>query len=203
MKYATAISPLAMNAATLPNRPIAMRRPPTSSITPAGPNREAIGAELPLPSMPPSAPKSFCAPWHAKSKPATSLRIANSALSYAPRIRCMACPPARARRMTLRALVRFRGRLRWCPGPPGRAGASRGQHEVERPDHLASRRLQLHEERRAEDRVPPVGRLSGEVELRRERRLLGRLDLHVEVARATRVGPRNDGLQTVVSGGVG
>src|SRR6266496_3320147 len=74
LKYAAAISPEAMKAATRVKRPSAMSAPPPSSMMPAA----SIKGE-PVITCPPKAPKSFCAPWHAKSVPAKNLRRANAA----------------------------------------------------------------------------------------------------------------------------
>ena len=58
MKNATAISPLAMNAAGRVNSPIMMRNPPSVSITPAGPWGHDMGDTA----CPPNHPIVFCSP---------------------------------------------------------------------------------------------------------------------------------------------
>ena len=57
MKYATAIWPLAMNAAGRVYRPAMINAPATISITPARPRSETISAV-----RPPNIPKIFCSP---------------------------------------------------------------------------------------------------------------------------------------------
>ena len=67
MKNATAISPLAMNAAMGVNRPRAMRAPVVISMMPAKPRREPSSTLCSAPRM----PKIFWAPCWKKSTPAT------------------------------------------------------------------------------------------------------------------------------------
>lgn len=66
MKYAAAISPEQMNAATRVSRPIMMRMPPTSSITPATQGNDPVGI-----TVPPNMPINFCRPWNRNRNPAT------------------------------------------------------------------------------------------------------------------------------------
>src|SRR6267143_126744 len=60
-----------------------------------------------------------------------------------------------------------------------------------------------HPERGVEDGVAPVFGAVREVELGRERRLAGGLDLHVDVPRPTRVLRGHDGFETVAARLVG
>src|SRR5207247_11357384 len=85
----------------------------------------------------------------------------------------------------------------------GRPASGTAQHEVEAPVLAAIRLARHHQQIRAEEEVPPVARLARAVELGGEHPPAARLHLHVEVARAARVEPGDDGLEPVASVGVG
>jgi hypothetical protein len=61
----------------------------------------------------------------------------------------------------------------------------------------------LHQQLGLEDPVPPIGGLSGKVELRSERRPIGCGDRHVNVPCPARIEAGHDGLEAVATGAVG
>src|SRR5437879_5334504 len=89
------------------------------------------------------------------------------------------------------------------PSRRGSGSSSSSENEIECADLAALDVPDLHHELGIEDAVTLIGRLSREIELGGEGRPAGRLHLHVDVSRASRILRGHDGLEPVVPGLIG